>query len=519
MAEKERCNICGKMYAHSSLIPHIKSVHGIAGVTRSTLDRFNVAPAPDGEPGSDIPSFCPPETDDYPVEIVDTTCCVVDMLRSEFDGDLNIDDYLRAEPAPTIAFHKMWLMGSIAVITNNGNYLVKQKIGGKIKRTMMAQPALETLLNVQSAKCVIDGATKSVQYSKFLKIPEIAQALKKFRTVEFFSDDPTAYNIFDDWAFPRVDVVDESLFAKFLDHVLNIICGGNRDLYDTELKKNAWMFQNPNDHVQWATVLMGEEGAGKGRYTDLLCDLWGDNFSLRNITSMEQITGDKSRDLISFKKLIVTNEVQSIEDSRANFDVLKSRITDSEYTLRNLYEKEVRVRNVNNFIFCSNNYDSIRMGLRDRRYFVLEVSDAKAQDVQYFAELLETYTDEMKSHLLTYLLEMNTDGFNPFIPPQTDLKRELQKDQKPIHELWMEKFDWRDGLQKGLTCDQLWKAFGEWCDEMSIDPKYRGKYGSFGRRISKFVRFETRKVLGKATQVYFPLVPPPDLPEHDASSE
>jgi hypothetical protein len=40
------------------------------------------------------------------------------------------------------------------------------------------------------------------------------------------------------------------------------------------MMKNAWIFQNPQKHMNWATVLVGEQGTGKNQYTNVLCELW-----------------------------------------------------------------------------------------------------------------------------------------------------------------------------------------------------------------------------------------------------
>jgi hypothetical protein len=37
----------------------------------------------------------------------------------------------------------------------------------------------------------------------------------------------------------------------------------------------------------WATVLVGEQGTGKGMYTDVLCKLWGDEWVQQNINSVD----------------------------------------------------------------------------------------------------------------------------------------------------------------------------------------------------------------------------------------
>jgi hypothetical protein len=264
--------------------------------------------------------------------------------------------------------------------------------------------------------------------------------------------------------------------------------GGNIESYEQELMKNAWMFQHPNEHLHWATVLMGEEGAGKNSfYTDVICSLWGDEWTSRNITSMETITDNKNKTTIAYKKLIVCNEVSDVERNRASFDVLKSRITDDYYNLRNLCQDLIEIRNVNNYIFCTNNYNSIKLGQRDRRYFILEVSDKYVGKIaEYFTPLAETFTDEMKTHLLKFFLEYDITRFNPRIPPLTDLKRELLNEQKPFAQLFIEEMELPED---GICLDVLWERYIEYCDRNAVDHKYIGRRWDWeGRSQSSLIR-------------------------------
>jgi hypothetical protein len=174
-------------------------------------------------------------------------------------------------------------------------------------------------------------------------------------------------------------------------------------------------------------------------------------------------------------------------------------------------ENPAQVINVNNYFFCTNNYNSIKMGMKDRRYFILEVSDIHQQDTAYFAELREGFDDMFKAHLLGYLLNMDIREFNPYTPPMTDLKRELQDSQKSFPVQFIEEFDW---VGKELTNEQLWQKYSDWIDDMGFDRKYMGKPGiSFGRAIAKHVDVQVTTRGGKSVRVYRPKEAPPQYVE------
>jgi hypothetical protein len=540
--DMEKCRVCRNWYKRDRIVQHLKQKHGKTECTRATIDQFNVSDSSmssDGDevilPAADardvqalmrkltvdlkvappLPKVTPPKKPKAPPRLAEEI-----VAHADFEGPLTLDDYLQDKNANnTLGYHVTFLTSCIATVTNTAMYIVKQRIDGRLTHNLFAKVALTKLLDTKACTMAYMGKTKDFTYGRLLDIPLISNNLKRFTATDFAGTDPKRFNMWRGYAFEPLDddeEVDLELIGPFLEHVKNVICGGDLKNFSVEITKDAWMFQHPNDHVQWATVLMGEEGAGKGIYTDLLCDLWGNAWTERNINNIDQITGDNNRDLIGFKKLIVPNELQSLENGRKNFDIMKSRITDRFYVLRNLYESPQTMRNVNNYIFSTNNYDSIKMGLRDRRYFVLEVSDEHVGQIEeYFDPLVASFTDEMKRQLLSYFLRYDATNFNPFVPPETALKATIKEMNISLPEQWMAQFEWQDA-KKGLTLDGLWMRFTNWCDAMSLDRKFMGKSGvSFGMKLRGMVRKETKKVGGKATVLYFPLETAPAEAEDD----
>jgi hypothetical protein len=216
-----------------------------------------------------------------------------------------------------------------------------------------------------------------------------------------------------------------------------------------------------------------------------------------------------------WKKIIVTNEIKELEHNKASWDVMKSRITDDYYRVRRMYEPTQVVRNVNNYFFCTNNYSSIKMGQKDRRYDIKEVSDKHEKDIRYFSRLRKTFTREMKSQLLRYFLDIDTSDFNHLIPPTSVLKKEMQDSQKPLAELFFEHFDWKDSVgfdrsKDGMVCKDLYtEGFIPFCDKFAIPERYRISFGGFGMAIRKYVDHTGE---GKDRR-YYPKPPPAPDPE------
>jgi hypothetical protein len=190
--------------------------------------------------------------------------------------------------------------------------------------------------------------------------------------------------------------------------------------------------------------------------------------------------------------------------------------------MRNLYERETSIQNVNNYIFSTNNYDSIQMGLRDRRYFVLEVDEEHVGDIGYFERLKQGFTPEFYEHLLNFFLRFDwaaIGAFNPFKPIETELKHDIKEMSMSLPEQFMEQFTWRkQDAKRGLTCEELWVKFSEWCDKLALERADMGKSGvSFGMKIKRFVRTDRKKVQGKTKVLYVPVeVEAPPAEEADA---
>jgi hypothetical protein len=514
-AAQFKCKICGgdrDYQTKDRLISHIRRTERYPFVNSKNLDEWNI-------PRREVEAKLKKGSESSSEEEGRERVVIIPENGTRFDSDQTTLDryleYISEEREPLIAnldFHARRLGKCVAILTTGG-YLVKQLSlsDGKVVYNQMSKKGLVSLLETLTIKLFNKkGEGKVVSLAGLLNRPRICLGLTKFRSVDFYSDDPNTFNLWRGFAYRPARRVDMRLIQPYLDHLKEVICSGNEELYQHELKKRGWMYQNPNDHLGFATVLFGEEGTGKNTDTDVLCSLWGADWAEPNITNMEMLTEANHAECITYKKLIVANEVQSLENSKASWDVMKSRVSDDFYRIRLIYCASKVVRNVNNYYFCTNNADAIKMGLRDRRYQIIMVSSIHAQDTDYFSALRETITDDMKSHLLRFFLNIDTAGFNPRIPPSSEIKKEMQEAQKPLGQLFMEQFDWVDSLgedarETGVTFDEIYKdGFLPWCDRYGVPERYRIKMAGFGLAIRDYVIQKKERRNGKDQRIYYP---------------
>jgi hypothetical protein len=158
-------------------------------------------------------------------------------------------------------FHQEFFPSFVAIVTSGGYLVNKKGFDGKILYEQVEKKSLCKLL--ETSAIIIEGKRRFASF--FLDEPSVSGALRRYDHVDFFSEDPRIFGIWGEFAFKPPDIreTDLDLIDPFLDHMLYVICAGNIEYCQQELMKNAWMFQNPNKHLHWATVLMGEEGTGK----------------------------------------------------------------------------------------------------------------------------------------------------------------------------------------------------------------------------------------------------------------
>jgi hypothetical protein len=346
---------------------------------------------------------------------------------------------------------------------------------------------------------------KDFHLDKFISMSGINTSIRRFDRAELSS---TRRNYFSMWRghihkILPPEEINMPLIQPFLNFVRDIICAGNQEYYKVEMQRNAWMLQNPDKHVGWATVLYSHtQGAGKGVYTWTLCNLWGKMWTCPNINDLEFITGEKAKMNIVNKKIVVYNEMPDKTTTKkaknSDWDTLKSRITDDDIRIRELYGNHeiLSFKNFVTYFFATNNLNSIKIEDSDRRFFCLRVSDERVGDIDYYTPIGEPAEhpeqhEEYYSNLLSYLLNFDTKGFNTRVPPMTPLKQIIvDANQNYVETFILERGWWKpiikthQGVVMELMAqDDVREAFTRWMDRKHLDPKMYGNLHNFYEKI------------------------------------
>ena len=203
--------------------------------------------------------------------------------------------------------------------------------------------------------------------------------------------------------------------SRMRDHLLHVICGGNQELYGYVMKWLARMFQQPDKPGETALVLQSGQGTGKNIVIDPLVQAFGGHGMV--LTRAEDLTG-RFNDHLGTAVCVFLNEALW-GGVKGQEGALKALITDERMMTERKRIDKRPVRNHVHVIVASNNEWAVPMDLDDRRFVVLEVSEARKSDHAYFKALHEEIENGGTEALIHHLLHLDISDFNPRELPET----------------------------------------------------------------------------------------------------
>lgn len=202
--------------------------------------------------------------------------------------------------------------------------------------------------------------------------------------------------------------------SPFLEHIRDVICGGNKVVYDYFIGWLAHIVQCPEQKSSVAILLKSVEGTGKGTVFKPLKSIFG-QLAIQ-VNGTEPLTA-KFNSLLANKLLVFADEVELTDSRRIN--QVKGLISEATTTIEYKGIDAQQVPNFARFIFAGNSERMIRAGVRERRYLLLEPKPDKAQNKAYFDRLHRWIDDDGAMKLLQYLLSFDLQDFDPRRAPVT----------------------------------------------------------------------------------------------------
>ena len=270
--------------------------------------------------------------------------------------------------------------------------------------------------------------------------------------VAFRSDDPNVFSLFQGYKYPILDVCDYDLIKPFMELVREVICNENPEIYEYVLNWLGYIIQNPGEKTKTAIVLKGLQGIGKGTFTDTICEMLS-GYSASNVTEIAELTGTFNS-VVENKMLIILNELKNCGDDRgANFNSLKSIITESDIRINEKNQPRRDGDNVANFIFVTNNAYPVKIETGDRRYLVLKVNGKYKGNLDYFQTLYNLRKNpDFYPNLLTFFAKKDISSFVPARIPMTDAKMDIINASLSDMEQWIIRHYVQ--LKDGMLCSE-----------------------------------------------------------------
>ncbi len=273
----------------------------------------------------------------------------------------------------------------------------------------------------------------------------------------------------------------------FLHHLEHVICSGNAEHYLYLLNLLALTCQEPGTPSEVAVAMRGEQGTGKGTFVRALGRIFGKHFAHLDKTS-DLVGGFNAA--ISGKVIVFADEAFWAGDKK---EVASLKRVVTEPTLRITRKGIDSVEEANHMhLFMATNFDwSIPAGMKERRFFALEVSSARIGDYAYFDAIEDELRNGGLAAFLYGMLHRQIDRRLLRNVPRTKELRDQQGMSLTPELEW-----WQDCLYEGRIGGLGWQD-GQWIQVSAIFDEYQ-EWGTrrkarllskveFGRRMAHYM--------------------------------
>ena len=240
------------------------------------------------------------------------------------------------------------------------------------------------------------------------------------------------YNLWTGFAV-KPEMGDCSLYLR---HLLEIVCSGNQSHYEYILKWMARAVQRPELTGGVAIILRGEQGTGKSFFVKQFGKLFGRHYGA--FSQPDHLT-NKYNAHLEYLCVMFAEEAFFAGDKRHE-SVLKALVTEETMQVERKYGATRMVPNRLSIIMASNEEWVIPAGKHERRYFVVDCSTSKMQNLEYFHDMADQMEDGGREALLYYLLhEVDITDFNVWNKPKTQaLLTQQELSFNPVERWWFE---------------------------------------------------------------------------------
>lgn len=237
---------------------------------------------------------------------------------------------------------------------------------------------------------------------------------------------------------------------RFLHHLKYNVCRGNKQHFRYLLTWAADMFQRPLAKPGVALVMRGMKGTGKSKVADVLRELVG--VHAVKISNAKHLIGNFNKHLAD--KLLIVAEESFWAGRRSDEGPLKDLITAPSMLMEAKGVDAVEVPSLCRIIMVTNDEWAVPASSDERRYFVVDVSDARRKDTAYFGAIdHQLGADGKRGYraLLGLLMSLDLAAVNLRAVPETAALRAQRALSMSVEEEYIQ-----DLIASRVIGDQRW---------------------------------------------------------------
>ena len=275
---------------------------------------------------------------------------------------------------------------------------------------------------------------------------------REYARVDFIPTIKTPDGVFNMWkgfaVKPKGGLADIPLFHELIE---DVICSGNEKWALYLWGWLAHMIQFPENKPGVAVVLRSDaQGVGKSRFAEYVGSLIGRHF--KPVTHGRHIHGNFNSHLKDTLMLFGDEAVWG--GDRSTESVLKQLITEPSMIIEMKGKDVFEVRNFLRLMLATNSEWAAPVSLIDRRYFVLNVSDSRKNDHDFFKKLIYEQNNGGSESLLQVLMDYDLSNFEVRSIPETPARLDQKLlSMEPIEKWWLEILSNEDFLIGGKILD------------------------------------------------------------------
>lgn len=319
------------------------------------------------------------------------------------------------------------------------------------------------------------------------------RSIRYYDSVNYYPDQNDCPEwIYNMWKpFPILKIPSKSVDTSFIHNFIRTVIG-NTEVVEYIYNWFAHILQFPSRKTEVCLLLFGNQGCGKSSIAEYL---------MREILGADKmlITSKVDKAFGRFvntqgKLLAVLNEANGKETFNIS-DILKDAITCGQTEQEKKGIDAVSVIDYTNYIFTTNNLNSVKIPKDDRRFMPITLNDTYLKNAPFFDKLYSLFND--KEVMRTFYDELMSRDIKLFNPSRDRIETEIMIDMKSMNMDPVEQFIdyWRNNLEfhmeRKMRSSDLYLKFRHFWEEdgrKSMDIPTSIKFSVRLKQFSNYIR-------------------------------